>query len=574
MDSLPKKNKMSQKKKIKKLVSQFSKYNIDGYIVPKNDEFFSENVFFDRLKLISNFSGSAGIAIILKDKNYLFVDGRYTIQAKKESGKLFSIVEIHKTLPYQILHKKRLGFDPKLFTFSQLNYYFRKKNELFAIENNLIGYKTFQKKKNVKLYYSIPSSVTGKSHKQKISLISKIVRKNKADYLFISAPENVAWTLNIRGHDVPFSPIPNTNLIIDKFRNIFLIAKKDNLSKLLKEKKIFKKQIINPTEFKKFISNLSGKSIMIDSKTCSVYNEKIISSNLYIKNRIDPSYLLKSIKTSSEIRNMQKVHINDGVAMTKFIYWIKNNKNKVTEISAEKKLEFFRKHSKNFLYPSFNTIAGAGSNGAIVHYRANKKTNKIIKKKDIFLCDSGGQYKYGTTDVTRTLCFSKPPQKIKNIFTYVLKGHISVVTCNINRNKTGSKIDILARQYLRKKKLDYSHGTGHGVGFFSNVHEGPQSISKYNKIQLKPGMILSNEPGFYLKDKFGIRIENLIYVKKIQKKIFFENLTLVPIDKDLINFNLLSKFEKEYLFYYHLLVYSKISKYLNNYERKWLISNL
>ena len=239
-------------------------------------------------------------------------------------------------------------------------------------------------------------------------------------------------------------------------------------------------------------------------------------------------------------------------------------------MQAQNKLEKFKKMNKNYLYPSFDTIAGAGKNGAIVHYRAKKSNCRIIRKKDIFLCDSGGQYKYGTTDVTRTICFSKPNQKIKNIFTKVLKGHISVASTNLKKDNIGRKIDIRARKFLKKSNLDYAHGTGHGVGFFLNVHEGPQSISKFNQIKIKEGMILSNEPGFYKKNKFGIRIENLVYVKKIKGKIFFENLTLAPIEKDLINFKLLTKIEKNYLFKYHLNVYSKISKYLNSNEKKWL----
>ena len=228
--------------------------------------------------------------------------------------------------------------------------------------------------------------------------------------------------------------------------------------------------------------------------------------------------------------------------------------------------------NKNYLYPSFETIAGSGKNGAIVHYRAKKESCKIINKKEIFLCDSGGQYKYGTTDVTRTICFSKPTKLIKDIFTKVLKGHIAVANTNLKRDNIGKKIDARARKFLKNSNLDYSHGTGHGVGFFLNVHEGPQSISKFNKVKIKPGMILSNEPGFYKKDKFGIRIENLVFVKKLNKNIFFENLTVAPIEKELINYKILTSSEKNYLFKYHLEVYSKISKYLNLNERKWLAS--
>ena len=305
--------------------------------------------------------------------------------------------------------------------------------------------------------------------------------------------------------------------------------------------------------------------------SCSLLNENIIKSKFKIINKDDPCYKLKSIKNSSEIKHMINAHIEDGLALTKFIFWIKNiNKKKITEVDAQNKLEKFRKLNKNYLFPSFNTIAGTGSNGAIVHYRASKESNKTIKKSDVFLCDSGGQYMFGTTDVTRTICFSKQPNSIKNVYTKVLKGHIAVVTSNLKKFNNGKKIDVRARQFLKKDGLDYAHGTGHGVGFFSNVHEGPQSISKYNTIKLEEGMIISNEPGYYKKNHYGIRIENLVYVKKNKKKLQFENLTLAPMEKDLINYDLLNKNEKNYLFNYHLNVYTKHSKFLNKKEKKWL----
>jgi Xaa-Pro aminopeptidase len=241
-------------------------------------------------------------------------------------------------------------------------------------------------------------------------------------------------------------------------------------------------------------------------------------------------------------------------------------------VDAQNKLEKFRKLSKDYLFPSFNTIAGTGSNGAIVHYRATKLATKKIRKEDLFLCDSGGQYKFGTTDVTRTVCFSQQKKFIKDIYTKVLKGHISVAQSNLNKYDTGKKIDLRARKFLKKDGLDYAHGTGHGVGFFLNVHEGPQSITKYNSIKIEKGMILSNEPGFYKKNHFGIRIENLVYVKHSNKKLYFENLTLAPIEKDLINYKLLNENEKDYLFRYHLNVYSEHSNFLNKKERKWLAS--
>ncbi len=559
--------------KIKELRKKFNKFNIDGYIVPKNDEFFSEYSAIDRLKTISNFSGSAGLAIVLKKNNYLFVDGRYTIQARKQSGGQFRIIEIHKFLPHKIIKNLTLGFDPKLLTSEQLKIYFDKSLILKQIDKNLIDEIYREKNLKTKKFFSLNSKVAGENFKSKLNKIRNILKLNKADYLFVSAPENVAWVLNIRGSDNPNSPIPNSRLIIGKHKKLFLITQKEKVSKIIKDKKLSKKQIINPKKFEDLINKLEGKKFIVDRLSCSIFNEKIIKSKFQIISTNDPCYKLKSIKNSSEIKHMINAHIEDGVALTKFIYWIKNiNKKRITEIDSQNKLEKFRKLNKKYLFPSFNTIAGAGPNGAIVHYRASKKSNKIIKKNDIFLCDSGGQYKFGTTDVTRTICFSKQKKTIKDVFTKVLKGHIAVVTSNLKKFNTGKKIDIRARRFLKKDGLDYAHGTGHGVGFFSNVHEGPQSITKINTIKLEEGMIVSNEPGYYKKGHYGIRIENLVYIKKAKNKLYFENLTLAPIEKDLINYNLLTNVEKNYLFNYHLNVYLKISKFLKNNERKWLAS--
>ena len=349
--------------------------------------------------------------------------------------------------------------------------------------------------------------------------------------------------------------------------------KKKKLLGLIKEKKIQNHNIIEPKLFNRFIENIKKGKMIIDNKTCSLYFEIVLKKRFEVIKIQDPIYLFKCIKNKKEIQNMINSHLLDGIALTKFLYWIKEvNKKKITEFDAQKKLEFFRKKNKEYLYPSFNTIAGTGSNGAIVHYRAKKENAKIIRKQDIFLCDSGGQYKYGTTDVTRTVCFSKPNYKIKNIFTLVLKGHIAVSTANLKKNFNGKLIDKLARKDLKRNGLDYAHGTGHGVGFFLYVHEGPQSISKFNNVRLQEGMVISNEPGYYKKGQFGIRIENLIYIKKSHKNLYFKNLTLAPIDKNLINHSLLDKKERNYLFKYHLDVYSKLSNFLNKNEKKWLSS--
>jgi len=559
--------------RIKILREKFKKFEIDGYIVPKNDEFFSEYAENDRLKNISNFTGSAGLAIILKKNNYLFVDGRYTIQAQNESGKNFKIIEIHKKLPHNIIKKCKLGFDPLLFTSNKLKRYFSSNIKLVSIDENLIDKIYKNKNKKAKPFFSLSKDIVGESYQSKIKKIINFLKQNKADYLFVSAPENVAWLLNIRGSDNPTSPIPNSRLIIGKNKQLLLIAKKGCVQRIINQKKIKRGQVIEFDQLKESINKLKGTNFIIDHHSCSIFAERVIKSKFKILDIKDPIYKLKSIKNSSEIKHMIEAHKKDGLALTRFIYWIKNiNKKKLSEVDAQIKLEKFRKMNKDYLFPSFNTIAGTGSNGAIVHYRATKLNTKKINKNDIFLCDSGGQYKYGTTDVTRTLCFSKPKQYIKDAFTKVLKGHIAVVLTNLNKDNTGKKIDLRARKFLKKDGLDYAHGTGHGVGFFLNVHEGPQSISKYNSTIIDKGMILSNEPGFYKKNYFGIRIENLLYVKKINNNLSFENLTLAPIENDLINYSLLDKVEKNYLFKYHLSIYSEYSSVLNKKEKNWLAS--
>ena len=558
---------------IKKLRSQFTKHKIDGYIVPKNDDYFTEYSKVNRLKIISNFSGSAGLAIILKKKNFLFTDGRYTIQSKIESGKKFKIFGFEKLVNCSLIKNLTLGIDPKLFTKSQIKNYFLKYNKIKIIDKNLIDEIQNQKINSSVPFFSLSKNVVGESTNSKISKLSNYLKKKKSDYILISAPENVAWILNIRGSDGPNSPIPNSRLIISKTKKILLLSKLNKCKDLIKNKIIKKSEFLDIDNLPSKILQFKGSNFIIDDKSCSIFYENLIRYKFKITSRQDPTYLFKSIKNKTEINNTIKAHILDGVALTKFLYWIKNvNKKKITEIDAEKKLEKFRKMNKNFIYPSFDTIAGTGKNGAIVHYRAKKESCRTISKNDIFLCDSGGQYKYGTTDVTRTICFSNQDKSIKNIFTKVLKGHIAVALTDLNKDNTGKKIDIRARKFLKKSNLDYAHGTGHGVGFFLNVHEGPQSINKINNVRIKEGMILSNEPGYYKENKFGIRIENLVYVKKKNKSLFFENLTLVPIEKNLINYKLLNKFERNYLFKYHFNVYSKISEFLNKNEKKWLIS--
>ncbi len=559
--------------KIKKLRKLFKGNKIDGYIISKNDEFFGSYTSKekDRLNYISNFSGSYGFALILKNINYLFVDGRYTLQAKAESGNFFKIKMIPKDLPKYIIKNKiyKIGYDPRLFTSKILFNLFEKSNcKLIPITTNLIDkIRNTKQHTNIKKFYSLPDKSVGYSFQKKIKKVVGEIKKSGADLQFISSCENSAWLLNIRGEDSLYSPIPHCYILLERNYNVNFFCDLKKISPILKRK--YKK--INFIDIKSvnfFLSSIKNKKILIDAKTCSKFFESIISKNNKIIGNYDSIYDHKSIKTQNEINNIKKAHIYDGAALTKYLFWIKNNflKKKITEIGAEKKLLNLRKKNKNFKFASFPTISGTGPNGAIIHYKATQKTNRKLEKGDLYLVDSGGQYSYGTTDVTRTLSLKNTKREIKNIFTRVLKGHIAVASFQIKKNTNGGNIDKEARKYLKQINLDYPHGTGHGVGYFLNVHEGPQAISKNNKVRLEKGTVISNEPGFYKENKFGIRIENLIYVKKKMNKKIFDNLTMVPIDKDLIEISLLNKNEKDWINKYHKRVLMNLRKFMNKKE--------
>ena len=561
--------------KIKKLKKYFKINRIDGYIVPKNDEYFNEYVkdSDDRLKFISNFSGSAGFAIILENKNYLFVDGRYTVQARIQSGKNFNIYTIPQKFPKDVLKFKKkiiVGFDPKLHSENQLNLFFNIKNVILKpISKNLIDVIWFNRpKEQLKPFFSLSKKDAGQSSQKKITKIKNILLKNKADYLLVTAPENVAWILNIRGHDSAFSPIPNARLIISSKGNIDLFSE---VKKVRKIKKIFFEKIKfnEKYDMEKKLKNFRKSNFWLDSLSCSIYYKNLLKKKNNIIEKIDPIYFFKSIKNPTEIKNMKKSHAIDGVALTKFLFWLKRNfrKKKITEISAQNKLENFRKMNKTYKFPSFSTISGSGPNSAIIHYKASTKSNRTLKKGDLYLVDSGGQYSFGTTDVTRTISLDNNSSLIKEIYTRVLKGHIAVSDYKIKKNSKGSDVDKNARKSLKKIKLDYPHGTGHGVGYFLNVHEGPQSFSKNNNVNLKSNMIISNEPGYYREGHFGIRIENLIYIKKNK----FEELTMAPIEKDLIKKKMLNKKEIDWLNKYHIKVKKSLYKFMNSEEKDRLI---
>ncbi len=559
--------------KIKKLRLLIKKEEIDGYLTPKNDEFFNEYVSdkSDRLNYISGFSGSYGYCLILKKKNYLFVDGRYTLQAIKQSGKFFKIITIPDKMPKDILKDKKLliGFDPKLFNKKSLHIFFKNSKCMFKpLSNNLID-KIWRRKMSInkKKFYLLPDRHVGNNHKLKIKKVISSLKNKNADYLFVTASENGAWLLNMRGNDSKYSPIPNCFVLVRRNKEIKIFCDMKKISVSLK-KSLKNVKFINISLIAKHLSNISGKKFVVDGNTCSVYLENIILKNNIILSFQDPINNFKSIKTKTEIDNIKRAHIYDGASLTKYLFWVKKNfyKKRITEISGTNKLLELRKNNNKFKFSSFPTISGTGPNGAIIHYKASKKSNRILRKGDIYLVDSGGQYEFGTTDVTRTISLKNSNKRIKNIFTRVLKGHIAVASFKLKKNTSGAKIDSHARKYLKMIGLNYSHGTGHGVGYFLNVHEGPHAISKNNKVVFQEGMVMSNEPGYYEKNKFGIRIENLIYVKKDKNKKKFENLTMVPIDKELIDKKILNYSEKKWLNEYHQKVFNCLKESMNNSE--------
>jgi len=576
---------------IGKLRMLFKTNNIDGYLLPHEDELLSEYLpkYAERLSWLTGFSGSAGLSFISLKKAIIFVDGRYTTQVRKETNpKIFEyehlidpgFVKWIKKNPFK---NRRIGFDPK--TVSQSNYQriekaCKQSNIEFIETKNLLDliWKRQKKHKNPIFMHELKySGIESSTKKRKIL---KSIANEGADSLLVSQSENVCWILNIRGQDLEHTPILRSHLIIDKNSKVALFT--DN--KTIDKKIIYwigdDVEVYKIREIEAYLKKMKFKKTQYDPDHTSLYHSKLIRGlSLSYKEGKDPTTLMKACKNNVEIKGMHEAHLNDGVALTKFLFWLEKNtkKMKIDELTAQRKLLEFRKRNKDLKSLSFNTISGTGSNGAIIHYKSNQKTNKVLKPGDLFLLDSGGQYKYGTTDVTRTLGINKnisdiSEEKINN-FTLVLKGHIAVATNHFKYGETGIKLDTLARKFLKKEGLNFDHGTGHGVGSYLGVHEGPQSISPRSTVPLEKGMIISNEPGYYKEGAYGIRIENLVVVTNSRKKdvdLCFETLTLAPLDKNLINKHLLNNQETSWLNSYHKKVYKKLSPFMNKQEKEWL----
>ncbi len=564
---------------------------LDGLIIPITDQYRNEWIpsYNQRLKWLTGFTGSAGIAIALQKRAAIFVDGRYIIQAKNEVDKKnYEIYHINKLSPYswlnEVLQNTKLGIDPWLHSQNEINAFqkicFSTNSELILTRKNIIDSiwkeKPKQKIKKITIYSKKYHGQDSRAKRKKMALSSF---QSGANNTFITSPESIAWLLNIRGEDTQYTPISLCYAILHKNSKVTVFIDKRKIDSKIKS--FFGSQVdfkkIN--EIETFINNLSKKNnqtILLESNTTPFWiYKRFKEAKIKIINGKDPCKLAKSIKNKTEIDGMKNAHVRDGSALVKFLYWIDCNKKitSVSEVDICKKLLDLRKKNKLFNSLSFPTISGSGPNGAIVHYRVNNKSNRKLKSGDLLLIDSGAQYFDGTTDVTRTIAIGEPSDEQIDRFTRVLKGHIAISSCIFPYGTRGAQLDSLGRIPLWEIGLDYDHGTGHGVGAFLNVHEGPQNISKSNnETHLKPGMIISNEPGYYKEGKYGIRIENLILVKKskIKNMMSFETLTMAPIDKSLIDKSKLNHYEINWLNEYHSKIYRTLKPTLTIKIQNWL----
>ena len=583
--------------KLTALRKELESSGVDGFIVPRSDEYQGEFVaeYAERLAWATNFTGSAGLAIILKEQCCLFVDGRYILQAGHEVDlQQFKIKHISELSPETWLGNtieagQKIGFDPHLHTSAQIRKYRRTCEKvganLIALSDNPIDAVWLDQPTRPKGEVSIqPASLTGLDRGKKLEYIRKFLLDEACDSLLITSPESLCWFLNIRGSDVRYTPIIHASMIVKlKGKSIlFVDAQKMNqeVTEYLGDNVIIAPEEALIDQFSEWFGDTSRMAV--DAATISEwYNNCFCSRGLELKPTTDPCILPKACKNEAELNGIRSAHVRDGVALTSFLAWFYKSVSLggITELSASERLENFRKLGANFVGPSFPTIAGFSANGAIIHYRPTEDSNTVIEGNSLFLVDSGGQYIDGTTDVTRTLLVGEPNSEHIERFTQVLKGHIALASVRFPEGTTGGQLDALARLPLWKSGLDYDHGTGHGVGAFLNVHEGPQSISKGSMgPPLQAGMVISNEPGYYKSGCFGIRIENLVAVvpAKIEengkKFLEFETLTLAPLDQRLINSELLTNFEKAWVNDYHQHVYETLSNALDMETRSWLQS--
>ena len=567
--------------------------DLDIFIIPHADEYLSEYIppENERLAWATGFTGSAGMAIISNDTAAIFVDGRYTVQVKEQvDSSLYKILHISND-PWMAWLKAnhklgaKIGYDPRMHRANWKKATEKKLNGILKLEavteNPIDLYWENRPKSLDDKAILLEQKFTGKSSLDKRLELGKVIADNNCKAALITQLDSIAWLLNIRGTDVPCNPVLLSHGILyaDGAFDLFIPGTK--IPEGFQEHVGENVRVFSPKEMHSRLKELSGNKIQFDAANSNVWARNILSNgNLVIVEREDPCTLPKACKNSVEIAGMKNCHIRDAVAECNFLAWLDkevDSGNLHDEGILADKLDSFRAEQDGFRGISFATISAAGSNAAMCHYsHKNYDTPGKLEMDSVYLVDSGGQYLDGTTDITRTVAIGSPSDFTKKAFTLVLKGHIALGSAQFPEGIAGQHLDTLARQFLWHEGLDFDHGTGHGVGSYLNVHEGPHRIGKgTNKVPLREGMVVSNEPGYYKEGEFGIRIENLIFVKQIdevdgKKLLGFENLTFVPIDTRLLDHSIITKPEKVWLNAYHQEVLEKVGPHVEGDGLMWL----
>ncbi|GBE42098.1 xaa-Pro dipeptidase [bacterium BMS3Bbin10] len=566
-----------------------------AFLVPRADEHQNEYVpaCAERLSWLTGFTGSAGLAVVARESAALFVDGRYTLQAPEQvDTRIFEILRVpqNKSSDWVKAHLKKgdaLGYDPRLHSVKAIRKMEEAVCEAGAVlapqeDNPVDAIWEDRPPPPVTPVVLHPLEFAGEPASRKIARVRKTLRKNKAAAVILTMPESIAWLVNIRGRDVPHTPLALCFAILPaKGRpELFIASKKltPDVRKVLEQDVALRK----PDDLPAALAAL-GKAksrVLLDPETASRwFADRLDEAGAQIIHGADPCLALKARKNRTEIAGTRTAHRRDGVAMCRFLAWLdaRAPSGTLDEIGVTKKLEGFRRQTGALKEISFDTISGAGANGAIVHYRVSEATNAVLEPGTLYLVDSGAQYLDGTTDITRTIAIGEPTREMRRHFTLVLKGHIALAAARFPKNTRGVDLDPLARVALWDAGLDFDHGAGHGVGSYLSVHEGPQRISKLGTVALEPGMICSNEPGYYRAGKYGIRIENLVLVAPLRKvkggerpMMSFGTLTLAPIDRRLIDVSMLTARELKWLNAYHARVLREIGPELKGKDKAWL----
>ncbi|MDC0549246.1 aminopeptidase P family protein [Alphaproteobacteria bacterium] len=563
------------------LIYNMRQKKYDALLVPREDMFSGEEVpkSEERLKYITNFTGSAGFAIIVSNQNLksaIFSDGRYQLQLKKQVDTKFfdvfngGINEIGNFLKDNEKYLKIIAFDPWLLTSIKHEALSKilKSTPLIlkATEKNLID-EIWKKRptETQKSIFQLPIKRTGENFLSKINRLKKVITNIGGDYYVLFNPAGLSWLLNIRCRDLEYTPVSRSFCIISSEGEVFIFS--DNSTFEIITKNHSKIHLLQINELTFFLKKLKNKNFLIDPVFLPLQIKYLIlNMRLNIHTISCPIEEFKSVKNSNELNGFKVSHLKDGLAFLKLFFWLEKNLSSqhLTEITISKKLYEFRSLEETFICESFATISAFKDNGAIIHYKADKSSDKKIDKDGLYLIDSGAHYLEGTTDTTRTIKIGKVSEEMINNYTLVLKGHIAIATAIFPKNTKGREIDSLARKALWSEGKDYTHGTGHGVGCLLSVHEGPISISKHSKCDIKQGMVISNEPGYYKNGEYGIRIENLEvvskkYLKNSENFLYFENLTRVPFELELINKEILTIDEINWINSYHEKVYRELA---------------